>query len=60
MVGMKTSVTRKKDEGGPHGRDEDLSDEETGGERSSLPLCRPRIDILLLCIIKEIFVILLT
>ena len=32
---MKTSVTRKKKERGPHGGDEDLSDEKKEGERSS-------------------------
>ena len=32
---MKTLVTRKKKERGPHGGDEDLSDEEKGEERSS-------------------------
>jgi len=32
---MKTSVTRKKEERGPHGQYEDLSDEEKGEEKSS-------------------------
>ena len=32
---MKTSVTRKKEERGLHGGDEDLSNEKKGGERSS-------------------------
>ncbi|WP_157182432.1 phosphatase PAP2 family protein [Bacillus sp. m3-13] len=34
---MKTSVTRKKEEGGPHHGDEDFSDEEKEGETSSSP-----------------------
>ncbi|MGD6781092.1 phosphatase PAP2 family protein [Sutcliffiella horikoshii] len=34
---MKTSVTRKKEEGGPHRGDEDFSDEEKEGETSSSP-----------------------
>ena len=38
MIVMKTSVTRKQKERGPHEHHEDLSDEETEGERSSLPL----------------------
>ncbi|TYS68470.1 hypothetical protein FZC76_12155 [Sutcliffiella horikoshii] len=32
---MKTSVTRKKDEGSPHSRYEDLGDKEKRGEKSS-------------------------
>jgi len=32
---MKTSVTRKKEERGLHGGDEDLSDEKVGVERFS-------------------------
>ncbi|WP_404442014.1 hypothetical protein LG307_11730 [Sutcliffiella horikoshii] len=35
MLGMKTSVTRKKEERSPHRRDEALSDEEKGEERFS-------------------------
>ncbi len=38
MVGMKTSVTRKNEERGPHRHDEDLSDEKKGRGRSSLTL----------------------
>ncbi|WP_187442156.1 hypothetical protein [Sutcliffiella horikoshii] len=38
MAMMKTSVTRKKKERGPHGRDEDLRDEKEEGERSSWPV----------------------
>ncbi|MGD6778078.1 phosphatase PAP2 family protein [Sutcliffiella horikoshii] len=34
---MKTSVTRKKEEGGPYRGDEDFSDEEKEGETSSSP-----------------------
>ncbi len=34
---MKTSVTRKKKERGPHQRDEDVSDKEKGEEKSSSP-----------------------
>jgi len=34
---MKTSVTVKKEERGPHRRDEDLSNGEKGRERSSSP-----------------------
>ncbi|NLP49307.1 hypothetical protein HC179_01040 [Bacillus sp. RO1] len=32
---VNTSVTRKKEKRGPHGGDEDLSDEEKGEERFS-------------------------
>ncbi len=35
---MKTSVTRKEEERGPHRRYEDLSDKERGVERSSSSL----------------------
>ncbi len=35
---MKTAVTRKKEERGPHRRNEDRSDEKFGEERSSSPI----------------------
>ena len=35
MVGMKTLVTAKKQERGPHGGDEDLGDNEKRGQMSS-------------------------
>ncbi|NLP49971.1 hypothetical protein [Bacillus sp. RO1] len=35
IAAMKTSVARKKEERSLHRRDEDLGDEEKGGEKSS-------------------------